>query len=113
MQHLERLCASTWTRNGLILRSPPGVQAALVGSLGGVGSLREELEAGVELQQQCERLVGGLEELLALGSERLARRPVAELQTSARLQRQLAGHTVRLTHGGNGTGAAPALKGNL
>uniref|UniRef100_A0AAQ4PDR2 Uncharacterized protein n=1 Tax=Gasterosteus aculeatus aculeatus TaxID=481459 RepID=A0AAQ4PDR2_GASAC len=76
-----------------LLQQASHLQAALVGSLGGVGSLREELEAGVELQQQCERLVGGLEELLALGSERLARRPVAELQTSARLQRQLAGHT--------------------
>ncbi|KAM6917369.1 nesprin-2-like [Lycodopsis pacificus] len=69
------------------------LQGEMDGSLGGVRSRCEELKTGVELQQQYERLVYSLEELLALGSERLAQRPHTELHSRAQLQQQLSGHT--------------------
>lgn len=49
----------------------------------------------MELQQQYERLVHSLQELLALGSERLTQQPDSELHSRAQLQQQLSSHTVR------------------
>lgn len=49
----------------------------------------------MELQQQYERLVLSLQELLALGSERLTQQPDSELHSRAQLQQQLSSHTVR------------------
>lgn len=49
----------------------------------------------MELQQQYERLVRSLQELLALGSERLTQQPDSELHSRAQLQQQLSSHTVR------------------
>lgn len=72
------------------------VQGELAGALGGVRSLCEELKNSVELQQQYERLVHSLEQLLALGSERLAQQPDTELHSRAQLQQQLSSHTVSL-----------------
>ncbi|XP_031728981.1 nesprin-2-like isoform X3 [Anarrhichthys ocellatus] len=77
---------------------PPSIiqqasQGEMDGSLGGVRSRCEELKTSVELQQQYERLVYSLQELLALGSERLAQRPDTELHSRAQLQQQLSGHT--------------------
>ncbi|TNN39882.1 Nesprin-2 [Liparis tanakae] len=68
------------------------LQGELDSSLGGVLSHREELSVGVELQRHYERLVHGLEGLLALGAARLARRPDDELHGRAQLQQQLAAH---------------------
>lgn len=48
----------------------------------------------MELQRHYERLVRGLEGLLALGAARLARRPDAELHGRAQLQQRLAAHMV-------------------
>ena len=70
------------------------VQGELDGTLGGVRSRCEELRSGVELQQQYERLVHSLKELLDLGSERLTQQPDTELQSRAQLQQQLNSHTV-------------------
>ncbi|XP_042356665.1 nesprin-2-like [Plectropomus leopardus] len=68
------------------------LQGELAGALGGVGSRSEELQNGVEVQQQYERLVHSLEELLAFGSERLTQ-PDTELHSRAQLQQQLSSHT--------------------
>ncbi|KAK9534167.1 hypothetical protein VZT92_009231 [Zoarces viviparus] len=76
-----------------IIQQASQLQGEVDGSLGGVRSRCEELKTSVELQQQYERLVYSLEELLALGSERLAQRPDTELHSRAQLQQQLSGHT--------------------
>ncbi|KAG7233816.1 hypothetical protein INR49_006550 [Caranx melampygus] len=68
------------------------LQVELHSSLGGVQGRCEELRSSVELQQQYERLVHSLQELLAVGPERLTQRPDAELQSRAELQQQLIGH---------------------
>lgn len=70
------------------------VQGELDTSLAGVRSCCEELKHSVELQQQYERLVLSLQELLVLGPERLAQKPDAELRDRAHLQQQLSSHTV-------------------
>ncbi|XP_028994248.1 nesprin-2-like isoform X3 [Betta splendens] len=66
------------------------LQSELDTALGGVGARREELRGSVELQEQYERLVTSLKELLRLGCERLAQQP--ELQSRAQLQQQLSSH---------------------
>ncbi|XP_068574256.1 nesprin-2-like isoform X2 [Cebidichthys violaceus] len=76
-----------------LIQQASQLQGELDGSLGGVRCRCEELKTSVELQRQYERLVYSLEELLALGSERLARRPDTELHSRAQLQQRLAGHT--------------------
>ena len=80
----------------LNLDCPFCAQGVLDTSLGGVRSCCEELRNSVELQQQYERLVHGLQQLLALGSERLTRQPDTELHSRAQLQQQLGSHTVSL-----------------
>lgn len=70
-------------------------QGELDGALGGVRSHADDLRSSVELQQQYERLVHSLQELLALGSERLTQQPDSELHSRAQLQQQLSSHTVR------------------
>lgn len=70
------------------------VQVELDGALRGVRSRCGELRSSAELQQQYERLVHSLEELLALGSERLARQPDMELHDRAQLQKLHSSHTV-------------------
>ncbi len=71
------------------------VQGELDSALAGVRSHTDEAKSGVELQRQYEQLVCSLEELLSLGSERLALQADTELHSRARLQQQLSGHTVR------------------
>ncbi|XP_027134505.1 nesprin-2 isoform X2 [Larimichthys crocea] len=69
------------------------LQVELDGALRGVRSRCGELRSSAELQQQYERLVHSLEELLALGSERLARQPDMELHDRAQLQKLHSSHT--------------------
>ncbi|XP_032382889.1 nesprin-2 isoform X2 [Etheostoma spectabile] len=69
------------------------LQGELDSSLGGVLSHCEVLNNSVDLQQQYERLVHSMEELLALGSERLAKLPDTELGSKAQLQQRLSSHT--------------------
>nr|XP_020483317.1 nesprin-2-like [Labrus bergylta] len=69
------------------------LQGELDRSLGGVRSCCDELKSSVELQQQYERLVHSLEELIALGSGRLSQQPDTELHDRAQLQQQLSSHT--------------------
>lgn len=66
--------------------------------LGSVGARREELRASVDLQQQFERLLHGLEVLVTLGSERLSQRPGLELHTRTELQDCLSTHSVSAHH---------------
>lgn len=80
----------------LNLVCPFCVQGELDTSLRGVRSCCEELKNSVELQQQYERLVHSLQQLLALGSERLTQQPDTELHSRAQLQQQLSSHTVSL-----------------
>lgn len=54
----------------------------------------------MELQRRRERLAHSLEELLALGRDRLDAGPEVELRDRARLRQQHAGHMVSLS--GNG-----------
>eukprot|EP00064_Thunnus_orientalis_P020647 superscaffoldBa00005798_g20789 len=68
------------------------LQGELDSTLGGVRSRCEELRSSVELQQQYERLVHSLKELLDVGSERLTQQPDTELQSRAQLQQQLNSH---------------------
>lgn len=75
--------------------SVSSLQGELDGALGGVRSHADDLRSSVELQQQYERLVHSLQELLALGSERLTQQPDSELHSRAQLQQQLSSHTVR------------------
>nr|XP_029131758.1 nesprin-2 [Labrus bergylta] len=70
------------------------LQGELDRSLGGVRSCCDELKSSVELQQQYERLVHSLEELIALGSGRLSQQPDTELHDRAQLQQQLSSHTM-------------------
>lgn len=77
--------------------SVSSLQAELDGALGAVRSHTDDLKSSVELQQQYERLVHSLQELLALGSERLTQQPDSKLHSRAQLQQQLSSHTVRLT----------------
>lgn len=72
------------------------VQGELDRALGGVCSHPEQMKSSVDLQRQYERLVRSLEELLALGCERLALQPEAELHNRAQLQQQYSSHTVSL-----------------
>ncbi|XP_037652752.1 nesprin-2-like isoform X2 [Sebastes umbrosus] len=77
-----------------LIQQASQLQGDLDRSLGGVRSRCEELRISAELQQQYERLVHSLEELLALGSERLAQQqPDTELRDRAQLQQQLSAHT--------------------
>jgi len=70
------------------------VQGELDIVLGGVHSHCGELKSRVDLQQQFEQLVHSLEELLSLGSKRLAQQPDMELHSKAQLQQWLSSHTV-------------------
>lgn len=54
----------------------------------------EGMRSSVELQRLHERLVGSLEELLALGFQRLEQRPGLELRDIVELQQQYYNHTV-------------------
>ncbi|KAJ4938827.1 hypothetical protein JOQ06_028293 [Pogonophryne albipinna] len=76
-----------------LIQQASQLQGELDTSLGGVRSRCEELKHSVELQQQYERLVLSLQELLVLGPERLAQKPDAELRDRAHLQQQLSSHT--------------------
>ncbi|XP_078133881.1 nesprin-2-like isoform X3 [Sander vitreus] len=76
-----------------LIQQASQLQGKLDSSLGGVRSRCEELNNSVELQQQYERLVYSLEELLALGPERLAQPPDTELGSRAQLQQRLSSHT--------------------
>ncbi|XP_033981425.1 nesprin-2-like isoform X2 [Trematomus bernacchii] len=76
-----------------LIQQASQLQDELDTSLGGVRSRCEELKHSVELQQQYERLVLSLQELLVLGPERLAQKPDAELCDRAHLQQQLSSHT--------------------
>ncbi|XP_076002837.1 nesprin-2-like isoform X2 [Genypterus blacodes] len=67
-------------------------QGELDSALGGVDFTCEELRSKPEVQQHYERLIQSLEELLVLGSERLALRPNTELHSRAQLQHQLCSH---------------------
>ncbi|XP_063764618.1 nesprin-2-like isoform X1 [Eleginops maclovinus] len=80
-------------RPASLIQQASQLQGELDTSLGGVRSRCEELKNSVELQQQYERLVLSLQELLDLGPERLAQQPDAELRDRAHLQQQLSGHT--------------------
>lgn len=60
----------------------------------------QESGGGVELQRHRERLVRSLEELLALGRDRLDAGPEVELRDRARLRQQHAGHMVSPRGGG-------------
>lgn len=72
------------------------VQGELDRALGGVRSHTEQTKSSVEMQQQYERLVRSLEELLALSCARLALQPEAEIHNRAQLQQQHSSHTVSL-----------------
>lgn len=76
-----------------VLHQATQLQGELDGALGGVRSHADDLRSSVELQQQYERLVRSLQELLALGSERLTQQPDSELHSRAQLQQQLSSHT--------------------
>ncbi|XP_028420864.1 nesprin-2 isoform X2 [Perca flavescens] len=76
-----------------LIQQASQLQGELDSSLGGVRSRCEELNNSVELQQQYERLVHSLEELLALGPERLAQPPDTELGSRTQLQQRLSSHT--------------------
>uniref|UniRef100_A0A8C8GUS6 Spectrin repeat containing, nuclear envelope 2b n=1 Tax=Oncorhynchus tshawytscha TaxID=74940 RepID=A0A8C8GUS6_ONCTS len=69
------------------------LEVVLESVLGSVGARREELRASVDLQQQFERLLHGLEVLVTLGSERLSQRPGLELHTRTELQDCLSTHS--------------------
>ncbi|XP_034530155.1 nesprin-2-like [Notolabrus celidotus] len=69
------------------------LQGELDRSLGGVRSSCDELKSSVELQQQYERLVHMLEELITLGSERLTQQPDTELYDRDQLQQHFNCHT--------------------
>lgn len=70
------------------------VQSELAGALGDVRTRSDKMRKTMELQRLYERLVGSLEELLALGSERLALQPEVELLDRAQLQQQHCSLTV-------------------
>lgn len=72
------------------------VQSELDGALGDVRTRSDKMRKTVELQRLYERLVRSLEELLALGSERLALQPEVELHDRAQLQQQHCSLTVSL-----------------
>ncbi|KAI4804316.1 hypothetical protein KUCAC02_025947, partial [Chaenocephalus aceratus] len=76
-----------------LIQQASQLQGELDTSLAGVRSRCEELKHSVELQQQYERLVLSLQELLVLCPERLAQKPDAELRDRAHLQQQLSSHT--------------------
>lgn len=70
------------------------MQSDLDGALGRICCHSEGTRSSAELQRLHEHLVGSLEELLALGSQRLARRPGMELRDIVELQQQYYNHTV-------------------
>lgn len=72
------------------------VQGELDWVVGGVGCQGNQVQSSVEVQQLFEQLVSSLEELLSLGSQRLAQGPIAELRDRAQLQQQHSTHTVGL-----------------
>lgn len=70
----------------------PWLQTELDAAVGAAGDRCEELRSRVEQQEQYERLLTGLKELLSLGSHRLTRQP--GLRSRAQLQQQLSSHEV-------------------
>lgn len=70
------------------------MQSDLDGALGRICCQSAGVRSSAELQRLHERLVGSLEELLALGSQRLEQRPGAELRDIVELQQQYYNHTV-------------------
>lgn len=61
---------------------------------------REGTRSGEELQLLHRRLVGSLEELLALGSQRLEQRPQLDVRDIVELQQQYYNHTVSIAKPG-------------
>lgn len=70
------------------------VQAELEPPQPGVCCHGNQVSSRLQLQDHHEQLVHSLKELLALGRERLAAGPEAELRDRARLAQQLSGHMV-------------------
>lgn len=70
------------------------MQNDLDGALGRMSGQCEGMRSSEELQRLHRRLVCSLEELLALGSQRLEQRPQLELQDIVELQQQYYNHTV-------------------
>lgn len=90
----QYLCLQCYVGNNSTAMFESGAQSELDAALGGVGCHREDLRGSAALQQQYGQLVRGLEELLALGFERLTQPPAAELHSRAQLQQQLSRHVV-------------------
>lgn len=61
---------------------------------GGVGQRAADLQCSVEQQQQCERVLKGLQDLLELGKQRLTHTTQLEPHTTEQLHTLLSTHTV-------------------
>lgn len=92
LQVSRALLASTATAD-LLTRLLHG-QEDLDGALGRWSRQWEEARSSEELQRLHRRLVGSLEELLALGSRRLEQRPQRDVRDVVELQQQYCNHTV-------------------
>ncbi|RVE56939.1 hypothetical protein OJAV_G00211250 [Oryzias javanicus] len=68
------------------------LQAEVDAVLGGVQCHRGKLKGNLDLQEQLERLVQGLKQLLHFGSERLTLQTDVELRSSSALQQLMTGH---------------------
>lgn len=73
---------------------PVNVQTDLDGALGHVSRQCEGTRSSEELQRLHRRLLGSLEELLALGSQRLEQPPQLDVRDIVELQQQYYNHTV-------------------
>lgn len=79
---------------------PSSIPQGSQGQVAGVCCHGNQESSSVELQHHQEQLVHSLEELLALGRDRLDAGPQVELRDRARLGQQHAGHMVSLGGGG-------------
>ncbi|KAJ7990956.1 hypothetical protein DPEC_G00292250 [Dallia pectoralis] len=77
-----------------LIQEATKLEGALTSALGSVRARCEELEASVDLQDQFESLLHGLERLVTLGSDHMSQSPGLKLQTRTELQKYLSRHSM-------------------
>lgn len=92
--HPLRRRGTLTTERPTFSRLPFNVQSDLEGALGRISRQREGMRSSEEVQRLHRLLVGSLEELLALASQRLEQRPQLEVRDIVELQQQYYNHTV-------------------